>query len=145
VAVSTITDTQLGYLSCVTSSIQTQLDRKGNQATTYSKTEVDNLVSALTADATDLRTTDTNLQSSISSHTNSILKLSNVVALSASTPEVYLQIPAGSFIGVRKSDISGNIVSCNGSGATFNSPIVSIVALLFQILMPLLYFQLPIR
>ena len=69
-----------------------------------------NFENALNEDITDLITTDTKLQSSVTTNTEAILKLSNAVVLSERLPEVHAQIPVNSFIHVRKSDISGTVV-----------------------------------
>lgn len=45
-AASSTTSTEIGYLSGVTSSIQTQLGNKADASTTYTKTEVDTALSA---------------------------------------------------------------------------------------------------
>ena len=42
VSIENLTNTEIGYLDGVTSAIQTQIDSKANQSTTYTKTEVDN-------------------------------------------------------------------------------------------------------
>lgn len=89
----------------------------------YNNTQVDTFINALNVDLTVLTTTDTNLHNSIITKTNAINQISTAVALSATLPEVYLQIPHTLFIGVRKSDFSGDARSFNDRGTSFNSRI----------------------
>lgn len=102
----------------ITSLIRTNgYTRTQTDTNIYMKTQVDGFMNALNADGTDLMESD-------ATNCNWINRASNVLALSASLPEAYLQIPASSFIAVRRSDISGNVVIFNDSGTTFSSPTV---------------------
>lgn len=78
----------------------------------YNITSVDRLVKTLYAEITALMTADLQIQRSVRTIAHTILKPSTAVALSATVPEVYLQIPDTSFIGVRNSECSNSVCVC---------------------------------
>ena len=59
----------------------------------YTKTQVDGFINALNADVTDLLASDANQQSNITALNDYYVKISGVVALSTTVPDVDLQIP----------------------------------------------------
>ena len=68
----------------------------------YSKSQIDGFISSLNTNITNLIASDITQQADISDLNDYYVKISGVVALSSTVPDVYLQIPPSSFIAVLK-------------------------------------------
>jgi len=114
VAASAVTATELGYVDGVTSAIQTQLNAKANQSTTYTKTEVDSAVAGIVNSAPETLDTLNELASALGDDSNFATTITTAIGLKADAATTYTETEVNNLLDA-KANLVCTITEISGS------------------------------